>query len=209
MQIPVPLRSLGCVIQQSCQESWNSLARDVVAAPGCAKANGCKPCTHRMAAHEANATAGEDEGCPPPADSDCIEILPSSSAVKLEGDASSYVACNSSAIQQKPAQQQQQSLTEPKSEPLPGMLQTGITRGADPASIRAPAAHHGSEQAVSAQPATLLKQLGKGRKGQGGLSLEDVQVLLAMGFTEVQAKKALQNCSHNVERAANWLLAGT
>ena len=155
--------------------------------------------------------AGEDEECAPPADSDCIEVLPSSSAVKLEGDASSYVACNSSTAQQKPAQQQRQrrSLTEPRSEPLPGMVQTGIKEEAHPASSRAPEAQHGSKQAVSGQPATLLKQLGKGRKGQGGLSLEDVQVLLAMGFTEVQAKKALQNCSHNVERAANWLLAGT
>ena len=161
--------------------------------------------------HEAHAIAGENEGAAPPADSDCIEILPSSSAVKLEGDASSYVACNSSTTQQQPTQQQQQrrSLTEPRSEPLPGMVQTGIKEEASLASIRAPEAHHGSKQAVSAQPATLLKQLGKGKKGQGGLSLEDVQVLLAMGFTEVQAKKALQNCSHNVERAANWLLAGT
>ena len=106
-------------------------------------------------------------------------------------------------------QQQQQSLTEPRSEPLPGMVQTGIKEEAGLGSSRAPEAQHGSKQAVSAQPATLLKQLGKGKKGQGGLSLEDVQVLLAMGFTEVQARKALQNCSHNVERAANWLLAGT
>ena len=177
-----------------------------------------KPGNHAMATHEAHDIAGEDKECAPPADSDCIEILPSSSAVKLEGDVSSYVACNSSTFQQKRTQQQQQqqqqqqrrrSLTEPRSEPLPGMIQTGIKEEANLASIRAPEAHHGSKQAVAAQPATLLKQLGKGRKGQGGLSLEDVQVLLAMGFTEVQAKKALQNCSHNVERAANWLLAGT
>ena len=169
-----------------------------------------KPCNYAVATHEAHAIAGEGEGCDPPADSDCIEVLPSSSAVKLEGDASSYVACNSSKIQQKPAQhQQQRSLTEPRSEPLPGMVQTGIKEEASLASSRAPEAHHGSKQAVSGQPATLLKQLGKGKNGQGGLSLEDVQALLAMGFTEVQAKKALQNCSHNVERAANWLLAGT
>ena len=188
------------------------LPREVVCYTGCQYSSRIrlKPCAHATATHEAHVIAGEEEGYAPPADSDCVEVLPSPSAVKLEGDASSCAACNTSTTQQKPAQQQQQwSLTESRSEPLPGMVQTSIKQEVDPAIIRASEAHHSSKQAVSAQPATLMKQLSKGRKGQGGLSVEDVQVLLAMGFTEVQAKKALQNCSHNVERAANWLLAGT
>ena len=63
--------------------------------------------------------------------------------------------------------------------------------------------------ALSGQPATLMGQLSKGRKSNAGASQVEVQALLAMGFTEVQARKALQNCSHDVQRAANWLLAGT
>ena len=63
--------------------------------------------------------------------------------------------------------------------------------------------------ALSGQPAIVMEQLSKGRKGNAGASQVEVQALLAMGFTEVQARKALQNCSHDVQRAANWLLAGT
>ena len=130
-----------------------------------------------------------------PADSDCVEILPDSSAPKLESKAASKAAGKGSEVQQtlvKP-EQQQQSMAQVQ----------GRREGCDdPASA---AAH----VTTPAQPETLLKQLSKGRKAQGAPSKEDLQALLAMGFTEVQAKKALQNCSHDVQRAANWLLAGS
>ena len=131
-----------------------------------------------------------------PADSDCVEILPDSSVPKLlESKVASKAAGNGSEVQQTLVKQEQQQQSMAKVQ--------GRREGCDdPASA---AAH----VTTPAQPETLLKQLSKGRKAQGAPSKGELQALLAMGFTEVQAKKALQNCSHDVQRAANWLLAGS
>ena len=130
-----------------------------------------------------------------PADSDCVEVFPDSSAPNVESKVASKEAAKGSEVQQTfvKREQQQQSMAKVQ----------GRSEGCDnPASA---AAH----VIKPAQPETLLNQLSKGRKAQGAPSKEDLQALLAMGFTEVQAKKALQNCSHDVQRAANWLLAGS
>ena len=130
-----------------------------------------------------------------PADSDCVEILSDSSAPKLESKVASKAAGKGIEVQQTLVKREQQHQSMAKVQ--------GRSEGCDNS---ASAAAHIMKPA---QPETLLNQLSKGRKAQGTPSKEDLQALLAMGFTEVQAKKALQNCSHDVQRAANWLLAGS
>ena len=142
------------------------------------------------------------------ADSDCIEILSASLAPRSTGDMDSHPATNGHAAQyssiREEDQQKQQQNMGPRSKIWLGT--TGIK--AEDSSAAAASPGFGVD-ALSAQPATLMEQLSKGRKSNAGASQVEVQALLAMGFTEVQARKALQNCSHDVQRAANWLLAGT
>ena len=144
------------------------------------------------------------------ADSDCIEILPPSVAPRSTGVIESHAAAighgpQHSSIEEEEQQQEQQNMG-PRSK-----IWTGTTddRGGDDSSAPATPGFGVVRDAVAAQPATLMQQLSKGRRGSTGASQVEVQLLLAMGFTEVQARKALQNCSHDVQRAANWLLAGT
>ena len=144
------------------------------------------------------------------ADSDCIEVLPTSAAPKLEGAVNSHPASNGHTLQQgswKQEQGQGQQNMGPQSKIWSGAIQP---KAEDSSAAETPGFGAANTlDAISAQPATLMKQLSKGKKTHAGALKEEVQALLAMGFTEVQATKALQNCSHDVQRAANWLLAGT
>lgn len=143
-----------------------------------------------------------------------MEILPNSAAPRLAEGVSSHAAGNGRGAQHRQTKQQQaQDFNDIKSNIPQGQVDSNIKEEIDyPASTKAEpesAAFGAPADAASAYPATLLKQMSKGKKGHAGSIKEQVQALLAMGFTEVQAKKALQNCSHDVQRAANWLLAGT
>ena len=123
------------------------------------------------------------------------------------GDINSDSATNGHAPQHSSVKQedpQQQQNMGPRSKILLGTA--GVKAEESSAAAASPGFGGG---ALSAQQATLMTQLSKGRRGNAGASQVEVQALLAMGFTEVQARKALQNCSHDVQRAANWLLAGT
>ncbi len=143
-----------------------------------------------------------------PADSDCIEVLPPSAAPKLEGGIDSHPASNGHGFQHSSVKQEQhQQNMGPRSNVWSGAIHP---KAEDSSAAEAPGFGAGYHlDAISAQPATLMKQLSKGRKASAGALKEEVQALLAMGFSEIQAMKALQNCSHDVQRAANWLLAGT
>ena len=148
-------------------------------------------------------TAEEDKSSAAQADSDCIEILPASLAPRLTGDVNSRSAINGHAPHHNKIKEEEQQNMGPRSKVWLG---TASMKGEDSSAAAMPGFRG---DALSGQPATLMEQLSKGRKSNAGASQVEVQALLAMGFTEAQARKALQNCSHDVQRAANWLLAGT
>ena len=101
-------------------------------------------------------------------------------------------------------QQQQQQQQQPQQHPAPTeIVDLAADDSRDGCSVAAPPA------AAVQRPALHRGGSGGGGSGSGYVPAPgEVEMLTAMGFTSRQAESALRVTQGNLERAANWLLAG-